>query len=82
MLHMKAGGATARCVMLALRKAGATQSDSRGLADGCDLGLQHGGAEHGHAQHGGAEHGHAKRHTKVSDLAWAIVHQGLPLHGV
>ena len=68
--------------MLALRKGGATQSDSQGRADGCDPGLQHGGAEHGDAQHCGAEHGHAKRRTEVSDLAWAIVNLGLALHGV
>jgi hypothetical protein len=44
--------------------------------------LQHGGGEHGDPQHGGAEHGDAKRRTKVSDLAWAIVNLGFPLHGM
>jgi hypothetical protein len=44
--------------------------------------LQHAYPEHGDPEHGGAEHGGAERRTKVSDLAWAIVHRGLPLHGV
>jgi hypothetical protein len=44
--------------------------------------LQHAYPEHGDPQHGGAEHGHAKRRTKVSDLAWAIVNLGLALHVV
>ena len=40
----------------------------------CAPALQHTGPEHGDAQHGGPEHGDAKRRTKVSHLAWAVLH--------